>query len=166
MESILLKQREKSLPIDATISQRIIVRRKHLWEDALYRFRAGIDFNKHLRILFIGKPGVDHGGPLKEFLHILMGEIATNNSIFNGLEDCRVPAPNMAALQHNTYKHVGQMMAVSLIHGGPAPTFLAPSVVDYFVRGIKYVKASPEEVPIPTVKQKLIEVRRILVVHL
>ena len=37
MESILLRQREKSLPIDATISQRIIVRRKHLWEDALHR---------------------------------------------------------------------------------------------------------------------------------
>ena len=102
-----------------------------------------------------------------EFLHILMGAIATNNSLFNCVKDCRVPAPNMAAFQRNTYKHIGQMMAVSLIHGGPVPTFLAPSVVDYFVRGVKYVKASPEEVPIPTIKQKLMEeVRGMFVVHL
>ena len=158
IEVILSNHRTKVLPADTSLTQRIVVRRKHIFEDTLHRFHSGIDFHKHLRIVFVGESAVDDGGPMREFLYLLMGEIAANNSLFSGKEDCRVPLPNMSALERQTYKHIGQMMSMSLLHGGPAPTFFAPSVVDYVVHGIKKVKPTVDEVPNPTIRTKLWEV--------
>jgi len=158
VEEILARQKAKKLPVDKSLYQRIVVRRNHLWEDSLQRFQSGVDFNRYLRVLFVGEPAVDDGGPLREFLHLLMGEIARNNSLFSGNEDCRVPLPNMVALEKHTYKHIGEMIAVSLMHGGPPPIFLAPSVVDYVIYGIGKVKAIIDEVPCPTIQTKLYEV--------
>ena len=143
------------MPIDSSKYQRIIVRRRHLWEDALHRFRSGIDFQKHLHVTFVGEPAVDAGGPLREFLRLLMGEIASNNSLLSGDDKCRVPVPNMTVLEKQTYCYVGKMVAVSLIHGGPAPTFLAPSVVDYVIKGIRGADPEVKEVPNLQVRSKL-----------
>ena len=123
LEDLIGRQRVKILPVDKSDVQRIVVRRNHLWEDTLKRFQAGLNFQKYVRVLFVGEPAVDDGGPLREFLHLLMGEIAANNSLFCGQEDCRVPLLNMVGLEKLTFKHIGEMMAVSIIHGGPAPNF-------------------------------------------
>ena len=149
--------------MDKSDFQRIVVRRNHLWEDALKRFKVGLDFQKYVRVLFVGEPAVDEGGPLREFLHLLMGEIATNNSLFCGDENCRVPLPNMAALEKLTFKHIGEMMALSIIHGGPAPNFLPQSVVDYLLYGMGKVKTTIEEVPCATMRTKLYKVSSPLV---
>ena len=158
VETILHRQKVKMLPVDRSEYQRIVVRRKHLWEDALRRFRSGINFQKYIRITFVGEPAVDDGGPLWEFLHRLMGAIASNNCLFQGREDCRVPTPNVTALEKRTYQHVGEMISVSLIHGGPSPTFFAPSVVDYIVHGMTKVTATIGEVPDDNIRRKLDEV--------
>ena len=97
----------------------------------------GINFHKYIHVTFLNEPAVDYGGPLREFLQLLMGSIAMNNYLFSGCEDCRVPTPNVMELQKHTYQHVGEMIAVSLIHGGPAPSFFAPSLVNYMVYGLK-----------------------------
>ena len=158
IEAILLKQRTKFLPADTSKYQRIIVRRRHLFEDALHRFRSGVDFHKYIHVTFIGEPAVDAGGPLREFLRLLMEEIASNNSLFSGADEHRVPAQNMSAFEKQTYRYIGQMIAVSLIHGGPAPTFLAPSVVGYILKGIRGADPQVKEVPNLHVRQKLEEV--------
>ena len=62
IETILSRHRTKMLPLDASLTQRIVVRRKHIWKDALHRFRSGVDYHKHLRILFMGESAVDDGG--------------------------------------------------------------------------------------------------------
>ncbi len=147
MCKLLQLQRAKKLPVDTSLYQRIVVRRRHLWQDALNRFKCGIDFGKYIRVSFVGEPAVDEGGPLREFLHLLMSSIATNNYLFGGREECRVPAANLAELGKNTYKYVGEMIAVSLVHGGPAPAFFAPSVADYIVYGMNKVNATVGEVP-------------------
>ena len=94
-----------------------------------------------------------------------MGAIATNSNLFHGNEDCRVPAPNVAELEKHTYEYVGQMIAVSLVHGGPSPVFLAPSVVDYIVHGMSKVKATASEVPSRRIGSTLEEVSIIIIVH-
>ena len=99
------------------------VRRKHVWEDALHHFKSGLPTTKHLRITFLGEPAVDAGGPLREFLQLLMSEIARNNTLFCGDETARVPNHNMVELSKKTYEYVGSMLAVSIVHGGPAPYF-------------------------------------------
>ena len=118
----------------------------------------GIDFNKHIHITFIGGPAVDAGGPLREFLFLLIREITSNNSLFCGEDENRVPLPNVAALEKELYRYVGQMIAVSLVHGGPAPTFFAPSVIDYFIKGIKGTNPRIGEVPSTHIRRKLEEV--------
>ena len=158
VETILHRQKVKMLPVDRSEYQRIVVRRKHLWEDALRRFRLGINFQKYIRITFVGEAAVDDGGPLREFLHRLMGAIANNNCLFHGREDCRVPTPNVTALEKRTYQYIGEMISVSLIHGGPSPPFFAPSVVDYIVHGMTKVTATIGEVPDDNIRRKLEEV--------
>lgn len=58
----------------------------------------------------------------------------------------------------NTYKHVGQMIAVSLIYGGPPPGFFAPSVANYIIHGITKVKAAVSEIPSYEISKKLLKV--------
>ena len=155
VEAVLRRQKAKMLPVNKSDYQRIVVHRKHLWDDALHRFKSGIDFHKYIRVTFVGEPAVDDGGPLREFLHLAIGAIATSNSLFHGREDCRIPTPNQAELEKRTYQYVGEMIAVSLVHGGPAPLFFAPSVVDYIVHGISKVKSTVNEVPNQRIKNKL-----------
>ena len=111
--SIEVIHQTKVLPTDTSLTQRIVVHRKAY--DTLDHFHSGIDFHKHLRIVFVGESAVDNGGPTREFLYLLMGEIAANNSLFSGKEDCRLPFPNMSALERQTYKHIGEMMSTSLV---------------------------------------------------
>jgi len=65
---------------------RLKVRRRCIWEDALNYFRRGIPVSKHLHVSFLGEPAVDAGGPLREFFHLLLGEICRNNTLFCGTE--------------------------------------------------------------------------------
>ena len=37
---------------------------------------------KHLKVTFIGEPAVDAGGPLREYFHLLLRELAENSSLF------------------------------------------------------------------------------------
>ena len=82
-----------------------------------------------------------------------MNVIAANNCLFHG-KDCRIPTTNVTALERHTYQHIGEMI-VSLVHGGPAPTFFAPCVVDYIVHGIKKVNVDVNKVPFGNIKGKL-----------
>ncbi len=158
MCKLLQLQRARKLPVDTSLYQRVVVRRRHLWQDALHRFKCGMDFTKYIRVAFVGEPAVDEGGPLREFLHLLMGSIATNNALFSGREECRVPASNLPELDKNTYVHVGEMIAVCLVHGGPAPAFFAPSVADYILHGMQKVRGMVSEVPSLEMGDKLQEV--------
>ena len=136
------------------------VRRKHVWEDALHHFKSGLPTTKHLCITFPGEPAVDAGGPLREFLQLLMSEIARNNTLFCGDETARVPNHNMVELSKKTYEYVrvGFMLAVFIVHGGPAPHFFAHGVADYIIYGIEHVNARVEDVPDVVVKEKLMKV--------
>lgn len=53
-----------------------MIRRKHVFVDALHAVKNGLDVTKHLRVTFVGEPAVDAGGPLREFFHLLMISIA------------------------------------------------------------------------------------------
>ena len=114
----------RHLPVNTEESQRIIIRRKHVWEDALRRFKSGLNVKKYIKVTFVGEPAVDYGGPLREFFHILISEISQNNYLFCGDATSRVPMHNMTELTKRTYYFVGVMVAMSLVHGGPAPKAL------------------------------------------
>ena len=84
-----------------------------------------------------------------------MGAITGNEMLFQGEEYCRVPTTNVLELEKQTYKHVGEMFSVSIMYGGPAPIFLAPSITDYIIFGLKGVKACVDEIPCFVIKENL-----------
>ena len=151
----------KYLPVDKDQYTRIIIRRKHLWNDALSQFKS-VNEMKYLRVTFVGEPGEDVGGPLCEFLHLLVNEIAKKNMLFCGDEDKRVPRHCLIELDKKTFFMVGKMLAMSLMHGGPAPTFLAGSVINYILYGKS--EADVMDVPDQSVRDLLLKVSVILFV--
>jgi len=83
VKDILRDLRYNNFPAPNSVDcQRFVIRRKHVFEDALHRFSAGLDFSLNFKITFVGEPAADKGGPLREFLCLLMSSIAENNSLF------------------------------------------------------------------------------------
>ena len=110
------------------------MRRKHLWEDTLKALKRTLwAAAKHLKVVFLGEPGIDDGGPRREFFRLLLAEIGRNNMLFKGPHERRVPAHNVLAMQDELFFHVGQIMAMSMVHDGPCVHWLAPPVVCYLL---------------------------------
>ena len=82
----------------------------------------------------------------------------SNNSLFHGNDTARIPMHNAMELAKKTYFHMGQVYALSLISGGPAPKCMASAVADYVVYGIEKVKVSTVEVPHIEIRKKLQQV--------
>ena len=114
--------------------RRITVRRKYLLQDTLRTLRRiPWDKSKHLKVIFIGEPGVDDGGPRREYFQLLLQEIGRNNMYFRGSMERRLPAHNVLAIQDDVYFHIGQIIALSLVHDGPCVKWLAPAAVNYIL---------------------------------
>ncbi len=126
--------------------QRIVIRRKYIWEDTLAQIKKGVMFHWHLRVTFVGEPAVDAGGPCREFLRLLIREIFSSNHFFEGEDDTRIPCHNMRALQDGTFRYIGQMVALSITHDGPGPGCLATSVVQYLLYGLNGVHPRVEDI--------------------
>ncbi|XP_049325126.1 G2/M phase-specific E3 ubiquitin-protein ligase [Astyanax mexicanus] len=100
------------------------------FECALRAFnRPTFDPESKLDIVFIDEDGrgegaVDDGGPTREFCRLLMGKLQ-GHQIFEGPPEERTLALDSIALHTNTYKSVGQMLSVCLIHGGVSPNFFS-----------------------------------------
>ena len=140
---------------------RIVVRRKHIFEDTLHKLRSGIDISKHLRVTFIGEPAIDDGGPMREYMRLLLGSIISNNSLFCGDVNSHFLQYNVIELNKKTYFHVGQILSITLVHGGPAPFFAEP-VANYILYGLERVKVSSTDMQDRTIKRKLQEVNYLI----
>ena len=95
------------------------------------------------------------GGPLREFLHLVVAEIHRNNTLLCGAPSSRTLTHNIHELEKNTYYHIGALLATSIVHGGPAPSFFCNAVTEFIVFGISIVKATIDDVPDPSVKESL-----------
>ena len=94
----------------------------------------------------MGEPAIDDDGLLREYLRLLLGAVVSNNSLFCGDINSRSLQHNVIELSKKTYFYVGQILSMSLVHGGPAPCFLAEPVVDYILYGLERVKVCIEDV--------------------
>lgn len=96
----------------------------------------------HLKVTFIGKPGVNKGSPLRELLFLLISSIAQNNTLFQGGSSARMPMHDVVELQITTYYHVRGCLALSIVHGGPAPQFFSFTVASYIAYGARKLQTS------------------------
>ena len=47
------------------------------------------------------------------------------------------------------------MIAMSVIHGGPGPTFFTPAVADYLIGGVSSVKPNMSDIPDLEIQSKI-----------
>ena len=67
----------------------------------------------------------------------------------------RVPTPNLVEYNNKTYLYIGQMLAMSLVYGGPSPSFLTQAAVEFICGDLEGVSATPADVPDVAVRQTL-----------
>ena len=80
-----------------------------------------------LMVKYIGESGIDAGAVTREFLTTLMTKVATE------FFPDGAPKESMSDVQNCHFLFIGQMIAVSLLQGGPPPSFLHESVYDLLV---------------------------------
>ncbi|XP_066910304.1 uncharacterized protein [Clytia hemisphaerica] len=80
-----------------------------------------------LMVTYIGENGIDAGAVTREFLTTLMAKIGTD------FFPDGAPKESMLDVQNCNFLFIGQMIAVSLLEGGPPPTFFHESVYDLLV---------------------------------
>ena len=112
---------------------RLTVRRKHLFEDTIKGMKRLNDPHKHFRVIFMGEPSVDEGGPRREFFHLFFAELHNKGTMFAGPMEKRILVHNAIALHQGAYFAIGKMIALSLIHGGSGPQFFAPCIANYLL---------------------------------
>ncbi|XP_034002246.1 G2/M phase-specific E3 ubiquitin-protein ligase-like isoform X3 [Trematomus bernacchii] len=95
--------------------------------------------------LGIDEEAVDLGGPRREFLRLLMEALA-RSPMFEGRDSKLNLALHSAALREDRYFIAGQAIAVSLVHGGPPPGFLAPTLYSCLVGGHSSIKPDLEDI--------------------
>ncbi|XP_016417290.1 G2/M phase-specific E3 ubiquitin-protein ligase-like [Sinocyclocheilus rhinocerous] len=77
---------------------------------------------------------IDLGGPRREFLRLLLVALM-QSSMFEGKEDSLNLALDSQAIRENRYFIAGRAVAVSLVHGGPAPGCFSKTLFDSLVQG-------------------------------
>ncbi|XP_071828701.1 G2/M phase-specific E3 ubiquitin-protein ligase-like [Apostichopus japonicus] len=82
----------------------------------------------------------------------MMKNLQKNNSVFDGPLDRRFFRMNTNALNGGIFKVAGTMVAVSLIHGGPAPHFFSRSLFNVVSYGFEAAAPLVEEVSDPETK--------------
>ncbi|XP_063755391.1 uncharacterized protein LOC134874991 [Eleginops maclovinus] len=119
---------------------RFNINRSAVWEGAMRGFqRVSYDPNLMISVKFSddmgrNEEGIDLGGPRREFLRLLMETIA-RSAMFEGKENSKNFALDSTALREDRYYNAGRAIAVSLVHGGPPPNFLSPTVFSLLVDG-------------------------------
>ena len=91
---------------------------------------------------------------MQEYMPLLLGSVVSNNSLFCGEIDSRFLRHNVIELNKKTYFHVGQILSITLVHGGPAPSFFAQPIADYILYGLDKVKISITDVQNLVIKRR------------
>lgn len=154
---LMLVHQEKVIvkPVDENY-QRIHIRRSQLFVDAMRAFsKPTFNASKMLKVVFIGEPSVDDGGPRREFLQLLMRDAFATSGLFAGWPQHVVPLHNVQAVANNKFYVIGKMMAVCLVQGGQPPVCFAPAVADFLVHDEVRCDPSISDIPDYSVQQAL-----------
>ena len=64
-----------------------------------------------------------------------------------------MPVASTLALTQDLFKYAGEVMAISIIQGGPAPNFLSPVIFDVNAKGLSKAVYSLEMIDEPNLKE-------------
>lgn len=158
---VLKEHFDSTITHDLNNVNRVTVRRKHIWRDAIRALsQPTFDPCRRVQVTFVGEEAVDGGGPSREFFALALQELAEDGSIFQGSQHNRFFLHNVQALASRKYFYAGILVAVSLANGGPGLPCLAEAVYTYLCYGLHY-KYAPDLGLIPdiNIQEKLEQVR-------
>lgn len=147
---------------DPSQRQKISVRRQAIWKGTFRCLKMPFNFSRGLDVSFVGEGAVDDGGPLREYLRLLLYELGNNCSLFCGPDNCRTAMHNMSALHKEEYLHVGQCIALSILYNGPGPHFFSDAAANYLL-GIPVIDISHKDIPDPEIIDKVTQVNMLQV---
>ena len=56
-----------------------------------------------------------------QLFRLVLKGLVTDKSLFQGPDDCLSPAHKIIELRKGTFKIIGELFALSIVHGGPGP---------------------------------------------
>ncbi|KAE8281683.1 G2/M phase-specific E3 ubiquitin-protein ligase [Larimichthys crocea] len=126
--------------------------RRSVWDGASRALgRSNFSPEKKVDVKFTDDCGtsegaVDNGGPTREFFRLCLLEIKDKIGIFEGPPDAKVLTCNSKAMKDNGYFNAGQIMAMSIAHGGQSPCFLSELLYECLQKGPDNVKVKTEHI--------------------
>ncbi|XP_033939750.1 uncharacterized protein [Pseudochaenichthys georgianus] len=163
-----LTGREKSLAeaietlsgrVDTTTLFNVSVTREDIFERGLVQWRRQKRSSPKnpLRVSFIGESGIDHGALRKEFLTEMMAGV--ERKFFQGGSTGKTPKYSITDYHKEHFKTAGEIMAVSIVQGGPPPNFFREWCYGYISTGeMDRDSISKEDVTDPELSQLMEEV--------
>ena len=142
--------------IDEEDRQRIHVRRSNIIRDTIRAFsKPQFNVSKMLKVVFIGEPSVDEGGPRREFFNLVMTEAFTASGLFVGWPHNVIPIHNVEVVASNKFYIIGKIIATCLVQGGKPPVCFSTAIADYLV--YDEIKCNPclSDIPDNTIQEKL-----------
>ncbi|XP_061162847.1 G2/M phase-specific E3 ubiquitin-protein ligase-like [Saccostrea echinata] len=139
---------------------RFNIHRPTIWECTLRKLkREDFDPNNELLIKFSDdfgstEVGIDQGGPKREYLSLIL-EYIMNSKLFEGPDNSKTLSWLKSANDKDEYFYAGLMIAVCLVHGGPAPHCFAPCLVEALEKGPMHTKVFLKDMPDPELKTQL-----------
>ncbi|XP_013888678.1 G2/M phase-specific E3 ubiquitin-protein ligase [Austrofundulus limnaeus] len=147
---------------DSTVRFNII--RRNVWDGATRAMgRSNFAPEKKVDVKFtddygISEGAVDNGGPTREFFRLCLHEIKDKIGIFEGPPNAKVLTCNSKAMKDNGYYHAGQIMAMSIGHGGQSPCFLSDLLYECLQKGPDNIMVTPEDIPDEDTKSKVLSI--------
>ncbi|KAM9294460.1 G2/M phase-specific E3 ubiquitin-protein ligase [Gastrophryne carolinensis] len=133
------------------------VNRKSLWTSTLRCFRSRkFSPSSSLQLEFTGhhrNESQQADMSLSEYFKLLLDDIQDSN-LFEGAEQKNLSLKEHA-LQDNLYFEAGRMLAVSLVHGGPAPGFFSQTLFACLVHDPHHIQPVLEDVTDPDVLEAI-----------
>ncbi|XP_002736541.1 G2/M phase-specific E3 ubiquitin-protein ligase-like [Saccoglossus kowalevskii] len=111
--------------------------------------------------IFLNSTEDDRGGPMREMLTLTMNHIVGSH-LLDGTSTTKFLTCISKSVDENEYYLVGQIIAMSLVHGGPAPHCFADHFFNVIVHGTESVKPTTEDLPVGSaVKEDLLKLRNV-----
>ncbi|XP_033114285.1 probable E3 ubiquitin-protein ligase HERC4 isoform X2 [Anneissia japonica] len=108
----------------------VVIRRKKIWNCTISTIRTQKDFNflKVPHVHFSGEEAVDLGGPKREYFWLITQKLH-QVGVFEGHGDRLLFTHDIDLLQKEFYRHAGQVIAWSVLHGGPGYPHIHPGLL-------------------------------------
>ena len=147
--SVILGQLASSINLEKIC--KFNISRSNVWEGAIRGLsRKSFSPENKISVKFCDDLGtaegaVDQGGPKREFFTLALESIM-NSQIFCGSENNKFLSCNASCQTNDYYFFAGEIIAMSLVHGGPGFRCLAPAVYDCIIRDTRSVSVDVNDV--------------------